>query len=86
MFIEVCKGEMTMSGICFTIFCQEKKVFDEASVTKFWELQNLGSGGSLYYFPHFCEYLKISIDFNLYKIEEFSNNEAPPFFLLNRLY
>lgn len=35
MFIQVCKGEMTMSGICFTMFWQQKRVFDEASVTKF---------------------------------------------------
>ena len=32
-----------------------------------------------------CEYLKTSADFNLYKIEEFSNNEIL-FFLLSGLY
>lgn len=72
MFIQVCKGEMTMSGICFTMFWQQKRVFDEASVTKFWKLQNLGSGGSLCYFPHFCECLK----FFIYKITKQNKNSC----------
>ena len=77
MFIEVCKGEMTMSGICFTIFCQEKKVFDEASVTKFWELQNLGSGGSLYYlYIYYIYYISNSENFLLKQRQVLSNQNT----------
>lgn len=49
MLTQGCKGEMTISGIYSKIFWPEKGCIDEASM----KLQNVGNGGSLYYFPYY---------------------------------
>ena len=72
MFIEVCKGEMTMSGICFKNILARNKGVWWSKYDKILKLQNLGSGGSLCYFPHFCECLKNFI----YKITKRNKNSC----------
>ena len=79
MFIEVCKGEMTISGICFKIFLQEKGCLMKQVRQNFENCRIWVMGVHYAIFPT-CVCLK----FFIYKITK--QNKNPCFFHYNHSF